>query len=278
MRGRRGGRLGLCFLTPSGGSLPLGGNRRGGARRGRDGVGVARRDSCSLPFRLTVTYSSFGASPTQGARAPNTLTLKTAQEERGAPQPDISTPHPWGWASGPQGQLAKLLIAWPVAPAQVDRPHLIFPNVLRLHLLQVPEQRPGLPSHWWRDAHGHPLAHLWGRSSPETDAGTTPGSRRSERPVEDAAEGQGLPRAGPDLPKLGMENSPDCSLPVGSWAGLAAALASESPEPYGAQRLVPSRVRILCFIPSCCPGIFASSSASSPSCRLPGGPGLFARI
>ena len=110
-------------------------------------MGVARGDSCSLPFRLTVTYSSFGASPTQGARAPDTLTLKTAQEERGAPQPDTSTPHPWGWASGPQGQPAQLLIAWPIAPAQVDRPHLIFPDVLRLHLLQVPpraETRPAL--------------------------------------------------------------------------------------------------------------------------------------
>ena len=124
-----------------------------------------------------------------------------------------------------QGSPGAARQAWPVAPAQVDRPHLIFPDVLRLHLLQVPEQRPGLPSHWWRDALGHPSAHLWGRSSPETDAGTTPGRRRSKRPVEDAAEGQGLPRAGSDLPKLGVENSPDCSLPVGSWAGLAAALA-----------------------------------------------------
>lgn len=107
MRGRQGGRLGLCFLTPSGVSLPLGGNRRGGARRGRDGVGVARRDCSSLPFLLIVTYSSFGASPTQGARVPNILTLKTAQEEHGAPQPDTSIPHPWGWARGPQGQPAK---------------------------------------------------------------------------------------------------------------------------------------------------------------------------
>ena len=247
MRGRQGGRLGLCFLTPSGVSLPLGGNRRGGARRGRDGVGVARRD-CSSKNRPG------------GAWSP------TARHFH---------PPPLGMGQGSPGAARQ---AWPVAPAQVDRPHLIFPDVLRLHLLQVPEQRPGLPSHWWRDAHGYPSAHLWGRSSPETDAGTTPGRRRSERPVEDAAEGQGLPRAGSDLPTLGVENSPNCSLPVGSWAGLAAALASESLKPCGAQRLAPCRVRILSFVPSCCPGIFASSSASSPTCQLPGGLGLFARI
>lgn len=35
------------------------------------------------------------------------------------------------------------------------------------------------------------------------------------------------------FPKLGVENSPNCSLPVGSWAGLAATLASVSQALWG---------------------------------------------
>ena len=37
------------------------------------------------------------------------------------------------------------------------------------------------------------------------------------------------------FPKLGVENNPNCPLPVGSLAAWAAALASESPKPVGSK-------------------------------------------
>lgn len=105
--------------------------------------------------------------------------------------------------------------------------------------------------------------------------GRTPRRRRGEKHLEDAQKELGLPRPGPGLSKLRADRGPSCSLPAGPGLGWLRLWHRILPRPCGAPRPAPFRVRMLSLLPSHCPGIYSSSTASSPTCWLVQSPGLF---
>lgn len=81
-------------------------------------MGVARERLLFAAFPSDSHLLLFWRQPDSGGSGSQHLTLKTAQEERGAPQPASPPPPLGGGPAVPRGSPAKLLIAWPVAPAQ----------------------------------------------------------------------------------------------------------------------------------------------------------------